>query len=337
MDNNSNNNNNFVFSGIKPSGDLTLGNYLGAIKNWVKYQHENKTFFCIVDMHAITVRQDPELLRRRSLEMMAIYIAAGLDPKKNTLFIQSHVPAHAELAWVLGCYTQFGELSRMTQFKDYVEKKKGEINAGLFMYPVLMAADILLYNAKYVPVGVDQKQHVELARNIAERFNFNYGETFVIPEPSIERESAKIYSLQDPTKKMSKSESANANAYILLLEEKDAVIKKFKKAVTDSDGEIRFAEGKDGVNNLISIYSCVTGKSVADIEKEFAGSGYGTFKTAVGEAVYAELEPLQAKYNELMGDLPNLESILRDGRDRAAETANETLKRVYGKVGFYSL
>lgn len=343
MDNNSNNNN-FVFSGIKPSGDLTLGNYLGAIKNWVKYQYENKTFFCIVDMHAITVRQDPELLRRRSLEMIAIYIAAGLDPNKNTLFIQSHVPAHAELAWVLGCYTQFGELSRMTQFKDYVEKKKGEVNAGLFTYPVLMAADILLYNTKYVPVGVDQKQHVELARNIAERFNFNYGETFVVPEPSIDRDSAKIYSLQDPTKKMSKSEStiraagnANANAYILLLEDKDTIIKKFKKAVTDSDGEIRFGEGKDGVNNLISIYSCVTGKSVAEIEKEFAGIGYGTFKTAVGEAVYSELEPLQTKYNQLMSDLPNLEMILKDGRDKAAETAKATLKTVYEKVGFYSL
>ena len=324
-----------IFSGIKPSGELTLGNYLGAIKNWAKLQDDYINYFSIVDMHAITVRQDPEELRKHSLEMLAIYIASGLDPAKSRLFIQSHVSAHAELSWVLCCYAMFGELSRMTQFKDESNKNPENINGGLFTYPVLMAADVLLYDSNLVPVGADQKQHLELARDIALRFNTVYGETFVVPEAYIASTGAKIGSLQEPTKKMSKSETANENSYILMLENKDSIIKKFKRAVTDSEAVVKFAEGKDGINNLMSIYSCITGKNYNEIEDEFTGKGYGDFKLKVGEAVVSELEPVQNKVNELLSDRAELEKILKNGAEKAAEVANRTLAKVYEKVGFY--
>lgn len=325
-----------IFSGIKPSGDLTIGNYLGAIKNWAKLQDDYINYFCVVDMHAITVRQDPEELKNRSLEMLAIYIASGLDPAKSRLFIQSHVPAHAELSWVLCCYSMFGELSRMTQFKDESLKHPENVNGGLFTYPVLMAADILLYQTNLVPVGADQKQHLELARDVAERFNAVYGETFVIPEPYIPDTGAKIGSLQEPLKKMSKSETANANSYVLIMEKKDDIIKKFKRAVTDSEAVVKFAEGKDGINNLMRIYACITGKNYSEIEEEFAGKGYGSFKVAVGEAVADELEPIQKRVNELMADKAELEKILRQGAEQASLAAKKTLADVYRKVGFFT-
>ena len=337
IDNAENKNKKIIFSGIKPSGDLTLGNYLGALKNWAKLQDEYINYFCIVDMHAITVRQNPEELKRRSLEMLAIYIASGLDPAKSRLFIQSHVSAHAELSWVLCCHTMFGELSRMTQFKDESLKHPENVNGGLFTYPVLMAADILLYNTHLVPVGADQKQHLELARDIAVRFNAIYGDTFVIPEAYIGSASAKISSLQEPTKKMSKSETANENSYILIMENKDSIIKKFKRAVTDSEAVVKFGEGKDGINNLMSIYSCITGKNYNEIEAEFEGKGYGNFKVAVGEAVVGELEPVQKKVNEFLSDKTELEKILKSGAEQAADTANKTLAGVYDKMGFYRL
>ena len=323
-----------ILSGIQPSGDLLICHYFGAIKNWVKLQSENINYFCVVDMHAITVRQDPALLRRRTLDVAAIYIACCIDPEACALFIQSHVPAHAQLAWVLNCYSMFGELSRMTQFKEKSEQHDENINAGLFTYPVLMAADILIYNADLVPVGLDQKQHIELARDIAVRFNSIYGDVFKIPEPYISKEkSAKIQSLQEPEKKMSKSDS-NINASVLMLEKKDDIIKKFKRAVTDSETEVRFAEGKDGINNLMTIYSCATGKNMDEIEREFSGRGYGDFKLAVGEAVADALTPIQKKYNELMSDKAGLEKILKDGAEKAAQRANKTLSKVYKKVGF---
>ena len=337
IESSSNTNKKIIFSGIKPSGDLTLGNYLGAIKNWAKLQDDYLNYFCIVDMHAITVRQDPEELRRRSLEMLAIYIASGLDPKKSRLFMQSHVSAHAELSWALCCYTMFGELSRMTQFKDESLKHPENVNGGLFTYPVLMAADILIYNSNLVPVGADQKQHLELARDIAERFNAIYGETFVVPEAYIGTIGAKIGSLQEPAKKMSKSDTVNANSYILIMENKDDIIKKFKRAVTDSEAVVRFAEDKDGINNLMSIYSCITGKNYKEIGDEFAGKGYGDFKLAVGEAVVSELEPVQKKVNELINDRAELERILKSGAEQASYVANKTLAKVYEKIGFYML
>jgi len=323
-----------ILSGIQPSGDLNIGHYWGAIKNWVKLQNDYTNYFCVVDMHAITVRQEPALLRRRSLELAALYIACGIDTEKCTLFIQSHVPAHAQLAWVLNCYAMFGELSRMTQFKEKSEKNVDNINAGLFTYPVLQAADILLYNANLVPVGADQKQHLELSRDIAVRFNSVYGDVFTLPEPYISKEkSARIMSLQSPDNKMSKSDEDSSGS-IFLLEKKDDIIRKFKRAVTDSGSEVKFADGKDGINNLMSIYSCATGKSYDEIEREFSGRGYGDFKSAVGEAVVAELEPIQQKYNELMSDKAALEQILKDGADKAAYTANRTLAKVYKKIGF---
>ena len=323
-----------ILSGIQPSGDLHIGHYWGAIKNWVKLQNDYTNYFCVVDMHAITVRQEPILLRRRSLEIAAAYIACGIDPEKCTLFIQSHVPAHAQLSWVLNCYAMFGELSRMTQFKDKSENHDDNINAGLFTYPVLQAADILLYNAHLVPVGADQKQHIELTRDIGTRFNHVYGDVFTIPEPYISKEkSAKIMSLQEPEKKMSKSDS-NAGSCVNIFDKKDDIIRKFKRAVTDSGNEVKFADGKDGINNLMSIYSCATGKSYDEIEREFSGKGYGDFKSAVGEAVAAELELIQQKYNELMSDKAALEQILKEGADKAAYTANRTLAKVYKKIGF---
>lgn len=322
-----------IFSGVQPSGNLTIGNYLGSIKNWNELQQSYDCLYCVVDEHAITVRQNPADLRKRTYETLAIYIAAGLDPKKNTLFVQSHVPAHAELAWILNCSTMFGELSRMTQFKDKSAKHADNVNAGLFTYPTLMAADILLYQTDLVPVGVDQKQHIELARNIAERFNGIYSDTFKVPEGFIPKTGTKIMSLANPSKKMSKSDE-NANASVYILDPKDSIIKKFKRAVTDSDSEICYKEGKDGINNLMSIYSCFTGKSFADIESEFNGKGYGDFKLAVGETVADGLAPLQKRFAELSADKTYLESVMREGAVRAQYMARKTLSKVQRKVGF---
>ncbi len=321
------------FSGVQPSGNLTIGNYLGALRNFSKYSEEFQTFYCVVDMHAITVRQVPAELRRRTFETLALYIACGLDPEKNCLYVQSHVPAHAELSWILNCYTMFGELGRMTQFKDKSAKHADNINAGLFTYPTLMAADILLYQTDVVPVGVDQKQHVELARNIANRFNQAYSDTFTVPEPIIEKSGMKIMSLADPTKKMSKSDE-NTNAVVYILDDKDSIIRKFKRAVTDSDTEIRYAEGKDGINNLMSIYSCFTGKSLEEIASEFSGKGYGDFKLAVGETCADALAPVQAKFNELLSDKAYLENVMKNGAEQASYFARKTLTKVKKKVGF---
>ena len=323
-----------VFSGVQPSGNLTIGNYLGALKNWRALEDEYNCIYCVVDMHAITVRQDPAELRKRTLETLAIYIASGLDPEKNLLFVQSHVPAHAQLAWVLDCYTMFGELSRMTQFKDKSAKNAQNINAGLFTYPSLMAADILLYKASLVPVGIDQKQHVEITRDIAERFNQIYGETFVIPEVYTPKTGKKIYSLAEPTKKMSKSDD-NENAVITLLDDRDTIIRKFKRAVTDSETSVRYAEGKDGINNLMTIYSCFTGKSMDETEKEFEGKGYGDFKLAVGEACADGLAPFQAEYKRLMSDKAYLEGLMKQGAAYANYLASKTLSKVYRKIGFF--
>ncbi|MBE6703205.1 MAG: tryptophan--tRNA ligase [Ruminococcaceae bacterium] len=321
------------FSGVQPSGNLTIGNYLGAIRNFSAYSDAYKCFYCVVDEHAITVRQIPAELRRRTYETLALYMACGLDPEKNTLYVQSHVPAHAELGWILNCYTMFGELSRMTQFKDKSSKHADNVNAGLFTYPTLMAADILLYQTDVVPVGIDQKQHVELCRNIAERFNQIYPGTFTVPEPMISQSGKKIMSLADPTKKMSKSDE-NANAVVYILDDKDTIIRKFRRAVTDSDTCVRFAEGKDGINNLMTIYSCFTGQTMAEIEKEFEGKGYGDFKTAVGEVCADALAPVQAKFAQLLADKAGLEAQMKKGADEAAYYARKTLSKVQKKLGF---
>jgi len=322
-----------IFSGLQPSGGITLGNHIGAVKNWVEMQDLYRCLYCVVDMHTITVRQTPAELRARTLSTYAQFIAAGLDPEKNILYIQSHVPAHAELAWVLGCYTMFGELSRMTQFKDKSAKNADNINAGLFTYPTLMAADILLYQTNLVPIGADQKQHLELARDIANRFNTIYSDTFVVPEPYIPKMGAKIMSLADPTKKMSKSDS-NENAFIMLLDDPDTIMRKFKRAVTDSDTTIRYAEGKDGVNNLITIYASVTGKTVAEIEAEFDGKGYGVFKPAVAEAVIEALRPIREKTADLLKNKDYLEDMYTKNAQTAGRIAQKTLEKVYRKVGF---
>ena len=321
------------FSGVQPSGNLTIGNYLGAIRNFSTYSDAYKCFYCVVDEHAITVRQVPAELRRRTYETLALYMACGLDPEKNTLYVQSHVPAHAELAWILNCYTMFGELSRMTQFKDKSSKHADNVNAGLFTYPVLMAADILLYGTDVVPVGIDQKQHVELARNIAERFNQIYPDTFTVPEPIISKSGKKIMSLADPTKKMSKSDE-NANAVVYILDDKDTIIRKFRRAVTDSDTRVCFAEGKDGINNLMTIYSCFTGKEMEEIEREFEGKGYGDFKLAVGEVTADALAPVQKRFAELLADKAYLEAMMKKGAEEAAYYARKTLSKVQKKLGF---
>jgi len=323
-----------VFSGIQPSGNLTIGNYLGALKNFGAFSEEYKCFYCVVDLHAITVRQVPAELRRRTYETLALYVAAGLDPEKNTLFVQSHVPAHAELGWLLDCYTMFGELSRMTQFKDKSQKHADNINAGLFTYPTLMAADILLYQTDLVPVGVDQKQHLELARDIAGRFNQAYSPTFTVPEGYIAKTGMKIMSLVNPTAKMSKSDE-NQNAVVYILDGKDAIMKKFKSAVTDSESEIRFdIEKKPGISNLMSIYSCFTGKTMEEIEREFSGRGYGDFKLACGEACAEALGGVQSEFNRLMADKAYLEEIMRKGAEEAAYCARKTLSKVKKKIGF---
>ncbi len=326
-----------MLSGIQPSGDLHLGNYLGAIKNWADRASDYDCYYFMADLHTITVRQEPKELRRRTVEMLAIYIACGLDPKKNTLFLQSHVPAHAQLGWVLDCYTMFGELSRMTQFKDKSAKHADNINAGLFTYPSLMAADILLYQPHYVPVGEDQKQHVELTRDLALRFNNIYGDVFRVPEPFISTVGARIYGLSTPTQKMSKSDPAGC---VFLMDEPDVIMKKFKRAVTDSDVErcVRYdRDAKPGVANLMSIYSTITGKSYSEIEKEFEGQGYGAFKPAVGDAVVQALAPIREEAKRLIADKEYLASVYREGAEKASAIAGRTLRKVYKKIGFFQL
>ncbi|MEG2118942.1 MAG: tryptophan--tRNA ligase [Pseudoflavonifractor sp.] len=325
-----------MLSGVKPSGGLTLGSYLGAIKNWAERADEFDCYYFMADLHAITVRQNPADLRRRTLEQLAQYIACGLDPEKNTLFIQSHVPQHAELGWVLNCYTMFGELSRMTQFKDKSAKNAENINGGLFTYPSLMAADILLYQPDFVPVGEDQKQHVELTRNIAQRFNGVYGETLKVPEPYIPKVGARIMSLSDPTSKMSKSDDSDAGR-VLLMDRPEDIMRTFKRAVTDSDVAhcVRYApEEKPGVSNLMTIYAAATGKGYGEIEQEFDGKGYGVFKPAVGEAVVELLRPIREETTRLLSDKAYLETVYRAGAEKAGYIANKTLRKVYKKVGF---
>lgn len=322
-----------IFSGIQPTGTFTLGNYIGAIRNWGPLQDEYNCIYCVVDMHAITVKQDPVKLRQSTMNSYALLMACGIDPEKSILFIQSHVKTHAELSWILGCNTQFGELSRMTQFKDKSQRHPDDINSGLFTYPVLMAADILAYNADLVPVGVDQKQHLELARNIAQRFNQRYGDFFTMPEPYIPKVGAKVMSLQDPTKKMSKSDD-NPNAVILILDDKDTIIRKFKRAVTDSEAEVCYRDGKDGINNLMTIYSSVTGKDFADIESEFAGKGYGDFKLAVGEAVADHLEPVRTEFARISQDKAFLKKCYTEGAEKALRYSQRIVSKVYRKVGF---
>ncbi|HEX3021362.1 MAG TPA: tryptophan--tRNA ligase [Lachnospiraceae bacterium] len=305
-----------IFSGMQATGTLTLGNYLGALKNWVNLNEDYENFYCVVDLHSITVRQDPAELRKRARALLTLYIAAGLDPVKNCIYYQSHVSGHAELSWILNCFTYMGELNRMTQFKDKSAKHADNINAGLYTYPVLMAADILLFQTDLVPVGVDQKQHLEITRDIAERFNNIYGDVFTIPEPYIGQVGAKIMSLQDPTKKMSKSDE-NPNASIYLMDDTDTIIRKFKRAVTDSDNSILYTDEKPGIKNLIDIYSLASGKSVDDVVKEFDGKGYGDFKLAVGESVASMLKPLQDRYDELTKDKAYIDGIIKATREKA--------------------
>ena len=322
-----------VLSCIQPSGVPTLGNYLGALKNWVAMQEDFDCTFAVADLHAITVRQEPTKLRQQIISMYALLLACGIDTNKSTVFIQSQVPEHAQLSWILSCYTQFGELSRMTQFKDKSARHADNINVGLFSYPALMAADILLYKPDFVPVGADQKQHLEIARDIAVRFNNIYGDVFTIPEPYIAKTGARVMSLVDPTKKMSKSDE-NANGFISILDDKDTIIRKFKRAVTDSDMKVCIGEGKDGINNLIGIYSAVTGKSEQEIEKEFEGKGYGDFKLAVGETVADALCPVKQRYDELIKDKKMLEALYNEGAQKAEYAARKTLMKVMKKVGF---
>ncbi|MGI6176082.1 MAG: tryptophan--tRNA ligase [Christensenellales bacterium] len=322
-----------IFSGIQPSGILTLGNYLGALKNWALLQDDFDCYYCVVDMHAITIRQDAADLRKRCVQTMALFLASGLSPKHNTLFFQSHVSAHAELAWVLNCYAYMGELSRMTQFKDKSARQGENINAGLFTYPVLMAADILLYQSHLVPIGDDQKQHLEIARDIAERFNNLYGDVFVVPEPYIPKVGARVMSLQDPLKKMSKSDE-NINGFISMLDPPEVVVRKCKRAVTDSGNCISFDEGGAGVVNLLSIYAACTGKSKEQTLSDFEGKGYGALKSGVADAVVAVLEPLQKEYARILKDEGYLEALVAKGAEKASEKANRTLMKVYRKVGF---
>lgn len=325
-----------VLSFVQASGTPTLGNYLGAFKNWHDMAAENDCIFGVADLHAITVRSEPKDLRRRSVEMYAMLLALGLDPEKNIVFLQSHVAEHSQLAWVLNCYTQFGEASRMTQFKDKSQRHVDNVNVGLFTYPILMAADILLYGADQVPVGDDQKQHLELARDVAERFNGLYGEVFRIPQPYIGKKGAKILSLQEPEKKMSKSDP-NQKAFISLTDPTDVMVKKIKSAVTDSEAVVRYSPDKPGVSNLMTIYSCCTGKDFAAIEAEFAGRGYGDFKAAVAEAVAEELRPLRDEYEHILADKAYIEKCAAEGAQKAAYLARKTLRKVMKKVGFYQI
>lgn len=322
-----------IFSGMQPSGLVTLGNYLGALNNWTKLQDEFNCLYCIVDMHAITVRQDPAKLRKQARQLLMQYLAVGLDPEKNIIYYQSHVPQHAELGWVLNCYTYMGELNRMTQFKEKCLTHANNINAGLFTYPVLMAADILLYQADLVPVGEDQRQHLEITRDIAGRFNGIYGDVFKIPEAYIGKVGARIMALQEPTKKMSKSDE-NKNNTIALMDEPAVIMNKIKRAMTDSDNEVRFSEDKPGISNLLSIYCAVAGKTLQEAEKEFQNTSYGAFKIAVGEAVIANLEPIQKKVKDLEKNQDYMDSVIREGAEKAARIANKTLRKVHKKIGF---
>lgn len=325
-----------ILSLIQPTNTPHLGNYLGAMQNWIKMQEEFDCTYGIADLHSITVRQDPVKLRAQIKESYTLLIAMGLDPERSTLFVQGHNPHHAELSWILSCYTQFGELSRMTQFKDKSAKHPENINAGLFTYPVLMAADILLYQADLVPVGVDQLQHLELARNIVQRFNGIYGDVFTMPEGYVTKSTAKVMSLQDPTKKMSKSDE-NPNASVWVLDDRDTIIRKFKRAVTDSETEVCAREGKDGIINLMSIYGAVTDKTFEQIEAEFKGKGYGDFKLAVGEAVADKLAPMQEEYKRLSADKGYIEDCMKKGAEKAYKVSRKTLQKVQKKVGFIVL
>ncbi len=326
--------NKVIFSGVQPTGCLTLGNYLGALKSWVELQKDFNCLFSVVDLHSITVRQDPAELRKRSVDFLVQYLACGIDAESNIVYFQSHVPQHAELAWILNCYTYLGELSRMTQFKDKSAKHENNINAGLFTYPVLMAADILLYQTDLVPVGHDQLQHLELARDIAIRFNHTYGDTFKVPEPYVLKTGAKrIMSLQNPTSKMSKSDP-NENGCISILDSPDAILRKIKRAVTDSGSTIKFEEGRDGINNLISIYSAVTNKTVAEVEAEFDSKGYGDFKLKVAEAVIEHLRPVRERYEDLRKNKDYIEKVYSEGAQRAAYIAQKTLSKVHRRIGY---
>ncbi|HEY5575327.1 MAG TPA: tryptophan--tRNA ligase [Clostridiaceae bacterium] len=323
-----------IFSGIQPSGNLTIGNYYGAIKNWVKLQDEYDCFYCVVDMHAITVRQEPMDLRRRTLEVLSLYVAAGVDPDKNTLFIQSHVPAHAEIAWLLNCYTYIGELSRMTQFKDKSARYgDASVSAGLFDYPALMAGDILLYNTDLVPVGIDQKQHIELTRDLAERFNNAYSPTLNIPEIYLGETGAKVMDLQEPAKKMSKS-SDNPNSYILMMDPPEVIRKKISRSVTDSIGVVKYNDEQPGIKNLMTLMNCATGMSFEDMERKYEGQGYAQFKIDVAEALIEDLGPIQKKALELVEDKAQLEAIYRKGAEKASAVANKTVRKMMKKIGF---
>jgi len=322
-----------VFSGVQPSGSLTIGNYIGAIKNWISLQDEYDCFYSIVDLHSITIPQEPKNLRKNTLELLAVYLACGLDPEKSTIFIQSHVPAHAELCWVLCTMSYMGQLSRMTQYKEKSQKVGENVNAGLFTYPVLMAADILLYQADLVPVGEDQKQHLELARDLAERFNNRYSPTFKVPEPLIKKEGARIMSLQDPEKKMSKSDE-NENGYILILDNPDAIRRKIRRAVTDSIGEVKYNENQLGIMNLLEIYSAFSGDSIENIEKKYEGKGYSQFKEDLAEVVIEGLTPIHEKYDYYMKNKDYLERVYKKGAKKANYISNKTLRKVYRKVGF---
>ena len=322
-----------IFSAIQPTGTITLGNYLGALKNWIKLQEDFNCIYALADLHAITVRQEPAKFRANIYEAYALLLACGVDVEKSLFFIQSHVSTHAQLAWILNCYTQFGELSRMTQFKDKSAKHSDNINAGLFTYPSLMAADILLYQADLVPVGADQKQHLELTRNIAERFNGIYGNVFKVPDPYIPKTGARVMSLQEPAKKMSKSDE-NINSYVAVLDKPEVIMKKFRRAVTDSEACVKYGEGKDGINNLMGIYSAVTGKTNEEIEQEFDGKGYGDFKTAVGEAVVEELRPIQEKFAQFIKDKAYLKECYEKSAQTAEKISQRTLDKAAKKIGF---
>lgn len=322
-----------IFSGIQPTSIPHLGNYLGAMRNWVNLQDDYNCLYCVVDLHAITVRQDPAELKSRSLSLLALLLACGLDPQKNIMYFQSHVPSHAELAWILNCYTYMGELNRMTQFKDKSAQHSENINAGLFAYPALMASDILLYQTNLVPVGADQKQHIELTRDIATRFNGIYGDVFTMPEPFITKASSRIMSLAEPTKKMSKSDE-NPKGYISLLDDANVMAKKIKSAVTDSDARVCRGEGKEGVENLLNILSTITGESIDSIEGRYEGKGYGDFKSEVADAVVQCLHPIREKYDALIKDRAYLQSVYKNGAEMASKISHRTLEKVYKKIGF---
>ncbi|MCD8075310.1 MAG: tryptophan--tRNA ligase [Lachnospiraceae bacterium] len=326
-----------ILSGIQPSGSFTLGNYIGAIRNWAALQDQFDCLYMVADLHALTVRQVPAQLRAHTCEAVSMLLAAGIDPKQSILFVQSHVPAHTQLNWILCCNSQFGELSRMTQFKDKSMSHPDNVNGGLFTYPALMAADILVYNANLVPVGQDQTQHLELARTVANRFNNLYSPTFNLPEGYTTKEGAKIMSLADPSKKMSKSDP-NVNSFVLMNDDKDTIIRKFKRAVTDSEGTVRYdVENKAGISNLMSIYHIFTGKDMSEIESEFSGRGYADFKAAVGEVVSDALAPIQGEYTKYMNDKAYLNEVLKDGAEKASRIANRMVSKVYKKVGLYQM